>query len=66
MRSLGSGWLDMGQSCFYIRIIRPGNPEWCKGTIEDIQTGEQRTFKTLEEMLNFMNIHVKSSNEQGI
>ena len=49
----------MGQPSFYIRIIKPEDPDWCKGTIEDIQTGEQGTFKSQEEMLRFMKLRLK-------
>ena len=46
--------MTVAHPSFYIRLIRPSDTDWCKGTIEDIQTGEQGTFKSLEEMIFFM------------
>ena len=56
----------MGHPSFYIRIVKPEDPDWCKGTIEDIQTGEQGTFKSRQEMLEFMESHLKCvENKKG-
>lgn len=46
--------MTVAHPSFYIRLIRPGDTDWCKGTIEDIQSGEQGTFRTLEELVVFM------------
>ena len=51
----------MGQPSFYIQIVKREDPDWCKGIIEDIQTREQGTFKSQEEMIRFMERKVREN-----